>query len=131
MTAAAFRAALARLGWTQSTASARLGVANRQRVSEWARGKRAVPGYVAAAVRAHLELHRLAPEGSDSEGLRPADAARVALLRARWTYAEVVQPTEDPCKLCGCADFIYMKDGTWYCICEEPEGSDSQRAPVP
>lgn len=55
MTAEQFRAALEALGWTHQEAAARLGVANRQRVSEWARGKRDVPRYIAAHLATLLQ----------------------------------------------------------------------------
>lgn len=51
MTPAEFAGALAMLELTHEEAATVLGVANRQRVSEWARGRRPVPLYVSA----HLE----------------------------------------------------------------------------
>lgn len=63
MTAAAFRAALDRLGWTQKEAAHRLGVCNPQRMSEWCLGKRPIPTYILAHVNTHLRLARkLLPE---------------------------------------------------------------------
>ena len=54
MTAAEFTAALDRLGWTQVRAAAELGVASRARVSDWSRGARPVPDYIAAHIETHL-----------------------------------------------------------------------------
>lgn len=57
MTPATLRAALARLDWTQAEAARQLGVrGGRRRISEWTRGVRPVPPYIAAAVRLALEL---------------------------------------------------------------------------
>jgi transcriptional regulator with XRE-family HTH domain len=51
VTADQLRAALDRLGWTQTKAAKELGVANKQRVSEWARGLRPVPLYIEKHLR--------------------------------------------------------------------------------
>lgn len=56
MTARDFRAALRFMGWTQTTARDELAVATVQRVNDWCRGRRGVPSYIAASLRAHLEL---------------------------------------------------------------------------
>jgi transcriptional regulator with XRE-family HTH domain len=62
VTPADFRAALGRLGWTQTEAAKRLGVSGQPRISRWARGVRPVPPYIVKSVRAHLELDRLRRE---------------------------------------------------------------------
>lgn len=54
MTAATFRRALARLDWTQAEAARQLGASSAARVSDWHRGVRPVPPYIAAHVRTHL-----------------------------------------------------------------------------
>ena len=56
MTAPELRAALRTLGWSQGVASEKLGAANKQRVSEWCRGRRQVPRYISEAVYTHLAL---------------------------------------------------------------------------
>jgi len=55
MTAAHFAAALEALDWTQAQAAAELGICSRQRVSDYARGTRAVPRYISAALRYRLD----------------------------------------------------------------------------
>lgn len=55
MTAHQFTRALQRLGWTQEEAAAELGACNRQRVSEWARGARPIPPYIAAALTYRID----------------------------------------------------------------------------
>lgn len=51
------RAALDRLEWTQHEAAVRLGVASgASRISEWARGEREIPRYIAVSVRTRLAL---------------------------------------------------------------------------
>lgn len=57
MTAADFRAAIARLGWSQAETARRLGLAGQPYVSRLCRGTRAVPSYVAVSLRAQLRLH--------------------------------------------------------------------------
>jgi transcriptional regulator with XRE-family HTH domain len=66
MTAAEFREALDRLGWSQSEAGRRLGVVlqtgpragqpNRPRIGAWYHGRRPVPTSVAAHLRTHLTM---------------------------------------------------------------------------
>jgi transcriptional regulator with XRE-family HTH domain len=59
MTVEELRAALEELAWTQQEAAVRLGVrSGPARISEWVRGARPIPLYIAASVRAHLELKR-------------------------------------------------------------------------
>lgn len=54
MTPTQFRAALRTLDWSQARAARELGAANHQRISEWCRGTRPVPPYIAAHVHTHL-----------------------------------------------------------------------------
>ena len=60
MTAAEFAAAIDTLGWSGAEAARILGLSSDTRVSEWRRGHKAVPAYIAASVRAHLRLARVA-----------------------------------------------------------------------
>lgn len=68
MTGSELRQALRRLGWTQAQAAERLGVASQPRVSEWCRGARDVPDYVARAVEAHLRIRQLEAELRELRG---------------------------------------------------------------
>jgi hypothetical protein len=53
------REGLEELGWTLHEASVQLGVrAGAPRVGDWTSGRRSIPPYIAASVRAHLELRR-------------------------------------------------------------------------
>jgi hypothetical protein len=55
-----FRAALDELGWSYHEAAVHLRVGGgANRVGDWVRGDRPLPGYIAASVKAHLELARL------------------------------------------------------------------------
>ncbi len=65
MTAPELRAALDALGWSQKDASEQLGVCNHQRVSEWCRGLRRVPRYVAKSVLTHLALMECREEATE------------------------------------------------------------------
>lgn len=58
MTSKQFKAGLKRMGWSHSDAARELGVTNRARVSEWTRGIRKVPPYIAAHMKT---LRRLPP----------------------------------------------------------------------
>lgn len=62
-----FRYALHLLGWSQTVAAERLGIANRYRVSDWCRGARPVPPYVEAHLRTQLAI------GSADPWPRPPD----------------------------------------------------------
>ena len=52
----AFRQALKELGWSQPEAARQLGVCSEHRVSDYCRGERRVPPYIAAHLRTHLAI---------------------------------------------------------------------------
>lgn len=57
MTGPELRRALHTLGWSQKRAAKALAVGGgQQRISDWCRGKKKVPGYIAAHVETHIRL---------------------------------------------------------------------------
>lgn len=56
MTPEEFKAALARLGWSQAAAARELGIASRNQVNKFANGRRRVPDYIATNLVRALEL---------------------------------------------------------------------------
>lgn len=55
MTPKQFQSALSKLGWSQRRAAEELGV-EQSSIYRWAHGKRAIPGPVAAALKARIAL---------------------------------------------------------------------------
>ena len=81
MTAEALKAAFTRLGWTGKRATGELGVSGPNRVSDWVRGERAVPAYIAASIERAILAAELATrirEAADAldAGADPAGVAK-------------------------------------------------------
>lgn len=53
----AFKEALGVLGWSYAKCAEELGIHSRHRVSDWARGRRPVPKYIAKSLAVQVDLH--------------------------------------------------------------------------